>query len=489
MQYTTPESKGISSEAILEYIKVLENARLATHNIILARGNEIVYENYWAPFHRDFFHRQYSVTKSIVSIAVGFLEQDGRIDLDDKIAKYFPEEIKGQKDENMHNQTIRHMLMMSTAKPCGNWFQDKPEDRVRHYFENDNPNTRPSGTIYEYDSEGSFILCALVERLTGKTLKEYLTEKLFSKIGVSEENYFLKCPGGHTWGDSAAVFRPIDMLKIARFTMNYGSWNGEQILNEAYLKAATAKQIDNNHMNANEFDKQGYGYQFWRTFDNSFFFNGMGCQFAICVPDKDIIMIYNGDNQGKDYAKKIIFENFFNLIARKAQDSALPENQAAQKKLAEYSSTRKLLTALGEVDSAWKEKVNGVTYQMEDSPSGIREFTLTFEGNGGTFRYINAQGEKEIPFAMCENVFGTFPQDGYSNEMGTKAGTRRYKSAFSAAWVMPNKLCLKVQAIDEYFGNLYINFGFRDDLVGIYMEKSAEDFFDEYVGYVQGKRK
>ncbi|MBQ4086808.1 MAG: serine hydrolase [Clostridia bacterium] len=489
MNYATPESQGIRSENILEYIQILEDARLATHDIILARGNDILYENYWAPFHRDFCHRQYSVTKSIVSIAIGFLEQDGMIDLDDKIAKYFPEEIKNQPDENMHNQTIRHMLMMSTAKPAGNWFADKPEDRVRHYFENDNKVTRPSGTIYEYDSEGSFIMGALVERLTGKTLKEYLTEKLFSKIGVSEENYFLKCPGGHTWGDSAAVFRPIDMLKIARFTMNYGSWNGEQILNEAYLRAATARQIDNDHMNGNGHDCQGYGYQIWRTYDNSFCFYGMGCQFAICVPDKDIILIYNGDNQGKDYAKKYIFDDFFRLIVRTVEDGAIPENEAAQRELAEYSKTRKLLTAIGETDSEWKEKVNGVTYVLDESPSGIREFTLTFEGNKGVFRYINAQGEKEIPFGMCENVFGEFPQDGYSNEMGTKTGTRRYRSAFSAAWVTPNKLCLKVQAIDEYFGNLYINFGFRDNLVGIHMDKSAEDFFDEYVGYAQGKQK
>ena len=170
MNYTTPEKAGIPSGKIEEYLKILENYNLNTHNIILSKGNDIVFENYWAPFHKDFFHRMYSVSKSFVAIAVGFLEQDGMIDLDDPISKYFPEEAAGQPDENMRNQTIRHMLMMSTAKTSLWWFADKPSDRVKYYFENDNPQSRPSGTIYEYDSSGSFVLSALVERLTGMLL-------------------------------------------------------------------------------------------------------------------------------------------------------------------------------------------------------------------------------------------------------------------------------------------------------------------------------
>ena len=195
--------------------------------------------------------------------------------------------------------------MMSTAKPAEYWFDARTDDRVRLYFENKAENSRPSGTVYEYDSPGSFVLCALVERLTGKPFLAYLREKLFDKIGVSANIRCLKCPGGHSWGDSAVLCTPRDLLKVARFTMNMGSWNGEQILNKAYMSAAVSKQIDNNVWGVNDHDSQGYGYLFWRTYENSYFFNGMGCQYAVCVPGKDLIMIYNGDNQGKIMAKKL----------------------------------------------------------------------------------------------------------------------------------------------------------------------------------------
>ena len=100
LKYSTPEKEGINSAHILEYVKSLEDMHLATHNIIIMRHGKIVFEKYWEPFHKDFAHRQYSVTKSFVSLAVGFAEQDGLLNLDDPISKYFPEEAKASKSDN-----------------------------------------------------------------------------------------------------------------------------------------------------------------------------------------------------------------------------------------------------------------------------------------------------------------------------------------------------------------------------------------------------
>ena len=162
MQFATPESVGISSEWIKEYIEKLEGAGLATHDLIIMRHGKVVFEGYWAPFNKDFLHRMYSVTKSFVSLAIGFLEQDGLINLDDRVANYFPDETKNLTDDNFKKQTIRDMLMMATAKPTQSWFKAKTPDRVRFYFENDGEQSRPSGTIFQYDSTVSFVLGALV---------------------------------------------------------------------------------------------------------------------------------------------------------------------------------------------------------------------------------------------------------------------------------------------------------------------------------------
>lgn len=491
MIYTKPEDVGIPSKNIIEYIKILEEHRLSTHNLILARGDCIFFEHYWEPFNKKFLHRMYSASKNFVSLAIGFLEQDGLISLDDKISMYFKNEIRNQTDENMKKQTIRHMLMMATAKHGQNWFKAKPRDRVQHYFDNDLKYSRYPGLIYEYDSTGSFVLCALVERLTKMPFMEYLREKLFNKIGVSKEAYCLKCPGGHSWGDSGVMCTPSDLLKVARFVMNCGRWNGEQILNSGYLRKATSKQIDNSLTGFPGYDTMGYGYQFRLIYGNAYYFSGLGCQLAVCVPEEDLIMVYNGDNQGNDaIAKKLIIDNFYRLFVNAAKEETVNDSNAYNL-LNQYKSGLKLATAYGNEYSKLSDEINGVTYELDDNPMGIKSIKLSFNNDGtGQLEYINTQGEKTIFFGMCKNVFGLFPQEGYSDEIGTiPVPNHYYQCAASAAWVEPHKLYVKVQIIDKYFGNLNMTFGFKQDYVSVYMEKHAEDFLNEYDEFATGRKK
>ena len=194
-----------------------------------------------------------------------------------------------QTDENMRKITVRDMLMMSTAKTPKDWFGARHPDRVKFYFENTDTVSRPGSTVYEYDSPGSFVLGAALERRVGMPFMDYLRPRLFDKIGVSDNARCLKCPGGHSWSDSAVICTARDLLLLGKFLMNGGSWNGEQLLSREYVREATSKQIDNNPLGVESYCTQGYGYLIWRTYDNSFFFNGMGCQLCVCVPDKAFI--------------------------------------------------------------------------------------------------------------------------------------------------------------------------------------------------------
>ena len=134
MNYKTPEECGISSSNIEKFIRELEENHLFTHDVIIAKGNDIIFEKYWEPFDENFLHRQYSITKSVVALAVGFAIQDGLVDIDAPISKYFPEEAALAKSELIKNQTIREMLTMSTALLPVNWFTDSCTDRVAFYF-------------------------------------------------------------------------------------------------------------------------------------------------------------------------------------------------------------------------------------------------------------------------------------------------------------------------------------------------------------------
>ena len=491
-----PCEVGISAKCVKKYISVLEKYGLSTHSLIMARGNKIFFEKYWEPFNKDFPHRMYSVTKSFVAIAIGFLIEENLVSLDDKISKYFADDIPDDINENVKNQTVRDMLMMSTGFSAKNndWFSARVDDRVKYYFESsakklgleDEPSRIP-GTFFEYDSNGSFILGAMVERISGKSLKDYLQEKLFSKIGV-ETVKILKCPGGHSWGDSALICTPLDMLKVARFTLNYGNWQGEQILSADYLKEATGKRIDNSIDGNVSLDRFGYGYQFWRTWQDSFFFNGMGCQLMVCVPHKDLIMVYNGDNQGNILAKSIIIDRFFDEIVDNMCDEIVTDDAPFETELKEYTENLKLCHACGDKTSPIVSQINGKTYVLGENRMGIKTVKFEFCGDEGNIEYTNCQGKKVLPFGMCKNVFTLFPQEDYSDEIGSKkAKGNLYKCASSAAWVEERKLGISVQVIDEYFGRLFMSFCFKEDkTIALQFTKCAEDFFNEYYGYADG---
>ena len=482
MKYATPESHGISTEAIRNYVDHLNSSGLSTHDVIIARGDDIVFEKYWAPFTQDFLHRMYSVTKSFVAIALGFLADEGRVNLDDHISVYFPAETEQNPDENVRKQTIRHMMMMRSAYPDGahNWFAQRTSDRVLEYFRDMKGAKYPSGTLFRYDSTGSFVLGALVERVTGKTLIGYLEEKLFSKLGI-EGAYMLKCPGGHSWSDSALLMRPVDLLKVGRFMLCGGAWNGEQLLSRDFVEEATANLVSTASYGWGNFAELGYGYLIWRTKNNSFFFNGMGCQFVVCCPDKDMILVYNGDNQGNELAKTMIIDGFFDIVYNNASDEPLPEYKG------DPIPDQKLFFLEGNYASTLIDKINGRKYKLESNPMKISEFTLDFESDGGSFTYVNATGEKTINFGFGRNVFEKFPEDGYSDEVGSvRAPGNKYDAASSAVFPAKNELLIRTQIIDKYFGNLGILFSFRDDTVVLEMRKSAEDFLGEYQGIAMG---
>jgi len=482
MKYSTPGACGVSSEAIRSYLKVLEDNHLAMHDIVMSRGEDIFFTQYYPPFTPDREHRLYSVTKSLVAIAVGFAVDDGLLSLGEKLVHYFPEDAEYQSDQNFANLTLRNMLMMATAGECPYWFDARPGDRVSFYIRAHRNHSRPGGSYFEYDSTGSFVMGALVERVTGKKLVDYLTEKLFSKIGVHGPVRALTAPGGHTWSDSAFLMRPEDILLVVRFLMKGGKWNGQQLLSEAYIHDATSNLISTG--DGISADAQGYGFYIWKFYGEGYFFNGMGSQYAVAVPEKDMIFVCNGDNQGKPDAGDIILKNFYHMIALSAGDPFV-EDTVTLESLKAYQSGLKLFSAYGSLKSSMADRANGVTFTADASnPMGITSFTLSFAEREGILSYVNAQGRKEIPFGIGQNAFAPFPQRGYSDMIGSQPGKRLYDGAYSAAWKDPCTLWLKVQLIDDYFGNMDAFFAFLPDgkRVKLSMTKTAEDFLSEYQG-------
>ncbi len=488
----TPEEAGISSAKIAKFIDTIEKRDAIMHSLLIMRHGKIVTENYWAPFDKDFCHRMYSQTKSYTAIAIGLLIEEGKLSLDDKLVDVYPE-YRGT-HEYLDLQTIRNLLTMNTVGNPVNWFSEtKNPSRMDTYFK-ERVNCHPAGTVWEYDSAGSQVLAEIVEKLSGKKLLDYLKEKLFDKMGTFKTANILQTRDGHSWGDSALLCTTRDMASFGQLLMNGGVWEGERLMNEGYIKEATSKLVDNRSSWRKGTYSHGYGYQIWRTEQNGFSFLGMGDEITICLPDRDLVFVCTADDQGTDNKVRTCLVNaFFDIIVDNISDTPLPEDKEAEKLLAERTADLKLYCETGIADTAFRRELDGTEYECAENPMGIKDFFFSFseDGSEGVLHYTNAQGKKEIPFGVNHNVFGKFPELGYSNDFGGLRTTDgfMYKDAVSAAWLEEKKIIVTCQIIDRYFGIMSAVFAFNGDLAAAQFAKVGEDFLNEYSGELSAWKK
>lgn len=487
MKRITPEAAGISSRQLKKFYDFLDACNLSTHSVIMSRGGKIFTECYYEPFGADFLHRMYSVSKSFVSIAVGFCIQDGLLALDDTMDKFFPEHLAAD-GAIVHKTTIRELLSMKTDQKGVNWFKKHPDDRSRVYFES--PAGKKSGTLFDYDSSGSYMLCVIVEKLTGKPFLKYLQEKVLDDIGFSKDAYCIKAPGGYSFGDSGVMCTSRDLHLFARFVLNGGVWNGKRYLNEEYIRAATDMKVCTSDYGFFDHGSYGYGYLFWGAPDGCFSMLGMGNQVALCDPKHDFIFVINSDNQGNTRGYEQIFTALYIYIIDELGDP-LPENAEENAILEESLKNKKLFCLKGAKTSPFAEKINGATFICNENPMDIKHFCLEFDGDEGVFHYENATGAKSLRFGFGHNVFMPFPEEGYSDLTANEyAPGNFYASAISADWCEEQTLRIRVQIIDKYFGNLAILIAFKNETeASVRMSKTAEDFLLEYNGVMNAERK
>lgn len=353
----TPESVGISSKLVTKFIKSCERNGIVSHSILMMRGNSIFAEYYWRPFNKDKPHRMYSQTKSFVGIAIGILEDDGKLSLDDKIYTYFPEKIERDLPENLKNLTIKDMLTMQTCGKTPNWFYHEDPDRTHLYF-NENTVSIPSGMRWRYDSEGSQVLGTLVEKISGMSLFDFLNERIFKHIGAFQNATILKTKIEDSHSDLALICTTRDMATFACLIMNGGIWQGKRLISEEYIKTATSRVVDNRE---SAFDdlcySDGYGYQIWKTKYNGFGFLGMGNQLTICIPDKDFIFCCTSDDQGYPQARALKLSALYDLIVENLEDEPLPENKVDFEELESFGNSLELAIMKGNTYSDFQNEL------------------------------------------------------------------------------------------------------------------------------------
>ena len=289
----------------------MESLRLNMHGYQILYRGELIGEHYWESFHRDSLHRMYSITKSFTSLATGLLAAEGKLGLDDRICTYFPEKLpEGGAHPWCEEMTIRDLLTMRTCYESTT-FKRYDGDWVESFFRV-TPDHVP-GTVFNYDTSASHVLAALVEKLTGMDMLDYLRKKVLRRVGFSEEAYILKDPYGVSQGGSGLVSKLSDLAGIAMLCCRAGVLGGEQLIPADFLREATACQVPTNLQPT--FDEQlGYGFMMWKTRYDGFAFYGMGGQLALCYPERDLVFLTMADTIGNPAGLQMIYDCFYDTV-------------------------------------------------------------------------------------------------------------------------------------------------------------------------------
>ena len=285
----------LSSEWIYKYYKELEENGVENHGLLIMQNGEVIFEEYAAPYSKDMPHTLFSVTKSVVSTAVGFAVAEGLFSLDSKILPLFPE-YKHCEGEEWNDLTVRSLLTMNSNKEFS-FTQDMTGNYVEMFMK---APFRKKNKGFLYSNNDVHVLSALIQKLSGQSVVDYLVPRLFEPLGIEkpdwETNMLGECIGG-----TGAYLKLSDLAKICQCYADGGKYNGKQVIPEEWTHDATKMHVKFN----NRDDYEGYGYLFWIK-DGSFSMTGMYGQIITYYSKYDAVVATFNCTLNEDENDKII---------------------------------------------------------------------------------------------------------------------------------------------------------------------------------------
>ena len=256
---SAPEAQGVCSEAVLEFVDEADKSIDSLHSFMLLRHGHVLAEGWWAPYRAEAPHSLYSLSKSFTSTAVGLAVAEGKLSVDDELLELFPEDAPPEPSGNLKSMRISDLLRMSTGH------QTEPRRTEEEPWTKTflaHPVPFKPGTHFLYNTSATYMLSAAVQKVTGETVLDYLTPRLFEPLGIENPTWETS-PQGISVGGYGLSVRTEDIARFGQLYLQKGNWNGKQLVPEAWIEAATSRQTSNGS-DPNSDWNQGYGYQFWR---------------------------------------------------------------------------------------------------------------------------------------------------------------------------------------------------------------------------------
>ena len=290
-------------QAFAEYLQEVAERHEEIHSVLVLQHGKVLEEKFFAP---DTAHFMMSVSKTFTSAAVGFAISEGLLHLDDRIVDLFPDEVPQDASDTLKRITIRHLLTMNSGHgtdPTNEVWGSKGNDKdwIRTFMEW--PQPYEPGTCYCYNSLGTYLLSAAVQKVSGQKVVDYLEPRLWKPLGIAKP-YWQDNPAGINCGGWGLYLRAEDMARMGLCLLNGGQFAGRQVIPADWVREMSARQVDSApagltsiQVEERGMEKetndwlQGYGYQMWRCTRGGFRADGAAGQYILVLPEQDAVIV------------------------------------------------------------------------------------------------------------------------------------------------------------------------------------------------------
>lgn len=371
-----PEHQGIASSAILQFVAALERQMNEVHSFMLLRHGHVVAEGWWSPYMPDSPHLVFSVSKSFTSTAVGFAVDEGCLSLDDLVLSLFPDERPPVVSDFLAGMTVRHLLTMTTGhvddtwpyqitRPDGNWIKAFLEVPVVH----------PPGTHFLYNTGATYMLSAIVQKVMGSKLIDYLQPRLFDPLGIQNATW-QESPQGIAVGGYGLSITTEALACFGQLYLQKGRWGAHQVVPEAWVEAATSAQVSGSDSDEAGDWSQGYGYQFWRCRFGAYQASGVFGQCCIVMPQQDAVLVFTS---GIDvFDSQQLLDIVWKTLLPGFESEPLAEDSIAQGVLTSKLSTLSLAPVHNARESSWLPAFTSRTYAVDVNALSIDFIDVDF---------------------------------------------------------------------------------------------------------------
>jgi CubicO group peptidase (beta-lactamase class C family) len=370
---STPSTQGVSSAAIGAFLDAVESAPdLELHSLMVLRHGQVLAEGWWAPYSRDEPHLLYSLSKSFTATAAGLAAAEGLLSFDDRVVSFFPELADAATDEWTRSMQVRHLAAMASGHLEDTVDRALRLDRaepVRGFLSL--PPEREPGSVFAYNNGATYVLGAIVQRVTCQTLLGYLRPRLLDPLGIGA-GYWHQDPPGRDLGFSGLHLRTEDLARFGQLYLDDGVWRGERLLPEGWVADASAVHTPNPG-EPNPDWQLGYGYQFWRS-RHGYRGDGAYGQFCLVLPEQDLVVVTTAQSENMQGLIDAVWDHLLPGL-----DAPTPDQDDA---LAQRLAGLALATdGSGLLGSASPESAATVAVTaVEDDPDGGWRVTTAVDG-------------------------------------------------------------------------------------------------------------